>query len=182
MQPTVWQGRGVGDVITLRRVTEEDWARLRDVRLEMLADTPTAYLETLADAQARDEAEWRFRARRGADGQENFAVAASDPAGGDRWVAYMACFMDAPGRAHLVSVYVAPAQRGSGLAERMVAEVCRWARDAAGADRLHLYVHEDNGRALSFYRRLGFTETGGTMPYDLDPTKLEIEMEMFLTG
>ena len=172
----------MGDVITLRRVTEEDWERLRDVRLEMLADTPTAYLETLADARARDEAEWRFRARRGADGQENFAVAASDPAGGDRWVAYMACFMDAPGRAHLVSVYVAPAQRGSGLAERMVAEVCRWARDAAGADRLHLYVHEDNGRALSFYRRLGFTETGGTMPYDLDPTKLEIEMEMFLTG
>lgn len=172
----------MGDVTTLRRVTEKDWARLRAVRLEMLADTPTAYLETLADARARGEAEWRFRARRGADGQENFAVAASDPAGGERWVAYMACFVDAPGRAHLVSVYVAPGQRGTGLAERMVVEVCRWARDDVGANRMHLYVHEDNARARSFDRRLGFTETGGTMPYDLDPTKLEIEMEISLTG
>jgi ribosomal protein S18 acetylase RimI-like enzyme len=90
----------------------------------------------------------------------------------------MACFVDGPSRAHLVSVYVAPAHRGSGLTTRMVDDVCRWAREEAGVHRLHLYVHEDNVRARAFYRRYGFVETGATMPYDLDPAKLEIEMEL----
>jgi RimJ/RimL family protein N-acetyltransferase len=60
----------------------------------------------------------------------------------------------------------------------MVDDVCRWAREEAGVHRLHLYVHEDNVRARAFYRRYGFVETGATMPYDLDPAKLEIEMEL----
>ena len=49
-------------------------------------------------------------------------------------------------------------------------------------DRLHLYVHEHNPRAHAFYRRYGFTETGATMPYDLDPGQVEIEMAMPLDG
>jgi ribosomal protein S18 acetylase RimI-like enzyme len=108
----------------------------------------------------------------------DLAIAAVAPDRSDRWVGYMACFVDGPARVHLVSVYVAPEHRGSGLARRMVDEVCRWARDEAGADRVRLYVHEDNARARSFYRRYGFVETGGSMPYELDPAKLEIEMEL----
>ena len=52
----------------VRRVTEDDWRLLRAVRLEMLADTPLAYLETVDDAEARSEGEWRFRAGRGSAG------------------------------------------------------------------------------------------------------------------
>ena len=77
-----------------------------------------------------------------------------------------------------MSVYVAPGQRGTGLAGRMLDGVIDWARGEAGLDRLHLYVHEDNARAQAFYRRYGFTETGATMPYDLDPAKSEIEMAL----
>lgn len=168
------------DDVLVRRVTEDDWPLLRAVRLEMLADTPSAYLETLESAAGRDESEWRFRARRGSEGAENLALAAVDPASPQRWVGYLACFVDAPGLAHLVSVYVAPARRGTGLAERLVGEVRRWARDSGGVRRLHLFVHEDNARARAFYRRLGFSETGATMPYELDPTRAEIEMALLL--
>ncbi|MGH8940065.1 MAG: GNAT family N-acetyltransferase, partial [Actinomycetes bacterium] len=94
----------------------------------------------------------------------------------DRWVGYMACFVDAPGQAHLVSVYVVPDHRGTGLAERIVDEVRRWAAEDGKATRLHLYVHQDNAPARAFYRRLGFVDTGATMPYDPDPSKVEIEM------
>jgi ribosomal protein S18 acetylase RimI-like enzyme len=170
----------VSTAITVRRVTEDDWRLLRAVRIEMLRDTPSAYLETVADAQARAEADWRFRARRGSAGGTDYAIAAEAADQPGRWVGYMACFVDGPGRAHLVSVYVAPEHRGAGLVTRMVDEVCRWARDEAGVQRLHLYVHEDNDRARAFYRRYGFAETGGTMPYELDPTRLEIEMELRL--
>ena len=78
----------------------------------------------------------------------------------------------------MVSVYVAPSHRGSGLARQMLDAVAAWARGEAGLDRLHLYVHEHNPRAAAFYRRYGFTETGATMPYDLDPSTDEIEMAM----
>ena len=165
--------------ISVRRVAELDWPRLRAVRLEMLADTPSAYLETLVSAEERTEDEWRFRAGRGSAGDTDLALAAAD-ADTARWVAYMACFVDGPGRAHLVSVYVAPAHRGTGLAVRMVDEVRRWARDDAGARRLHLYVHEDNHRARAFYLRLGFAETGESLPYELNPEELDLEMDLSL--
>ena len=165
--------------ISVRRVAEEDWSQLRAVRLEMLADMPSAYLETLASAEARTEDEWRCRAGRGSAGPTDLALAAVDADTG-RWVAYMACFVDGPVRAHLVSVFVAPAHRGTGLAARMVDDIRRWARDDAGARTLHLYVHEDNHRARSFYRRLGFAETGESMPYELNPQELDLEMDLAL--
>jgi len=169
----------VSERISVRRVAEVDWPRLRAVRLEMLADMPSAYLETLVSAEERTEDEWRFRAARGSAGDTDLAVAAAAADTG-RWVAYMACFVDGPGRAHLVSVYVAPAHRGSGLAARMVDEVRRWARDDAGARTLHLYVHEHNHRARAFYRRLGFAETGESLPYELNPEELDLEMDLCL--
>ena len=168
--------------VHVRRVVEDDWPLLRDVRLEMLRDSPLAYLETLADAEPRTEAEWRFRSNRGSTGPTELALAADDPERRDRWVGYLACFVDSPGQGHVVSVYVAPGQRGTGLAGRMLDGVVDWARGEAGLDRLHLYVHEHNPRARAFYRRYGFTETGGTMPYDLAPGQVEIEMAMLLDG
>jgi ribosomal protein S18 acetylase RimI-like enzyme len=176
----------VEETVTVRRVVEDDWELLRAVRLEMLADTPLAFLETPADAQARTEQEWRFRALRGSAGPTNFAIAAEvagqhgQPGQPATWVAYMACFVDGPGRAHLVSVYVAPGHRGTGLADRMVREVMRWARHEAGVKRLHLYVHEQLGRPRAFYRRLGFAETGAWLPYELDPAQRDLEMDLAL--
>ena len=168
--------------VHVRRVVEDDWPLLRDVRLEMLRDSPLAYLETLADAEPRTEAEWRFRSNRGSTGPTELALAADDPERRDRWVGYLACFVDGPGQGHVVSVYVAPGQRGTGLAGRMLDGVVDWARGEAGLDRLRLYVHEHNPRARAFYRRYGFTETGGTMPYDLAPGQVEIEMALLLDG
>jgi len=163
-----------------RRVVEEDWAALRAVRLEMLADSPVAYLETVADAEARTEEEWRFRARRGSAGAENLGLAVVDPQAPDRFLGYLACFVDAPGQGHVVSVYLTPEHRGSSAAVLMMDAVVDWARGEAGLNRLHLYVHEHNDRAHAFYRRYGFTDTGGSFPYDLDPSTLELEMAMLL--
>src|SRR3954454_15649917 len=114
--------------VTVRRVTEDDWMRLRTVRREMLADTPQAYLETVADADARTEADWQFRALRGSSGPTDLALAADDPAVPDRWVGYLACFVAAPGQANVVSVYVTPSHRGTGLAGQMISCGVGWAR------------------------------------------------------
>ena len=164
----------------VRRVVEDDWAALRAVRLEMLADTPLAYLETVADAEARSEGEWRFRAHRGSAGGTDLGLCAELPDAPGSWVGYLACFVDAPGQGHVVSVYVAPSHRGTGLATGLLDAVRAWATHEAGLNRLHLFVHEHNDRAAAFYRRYGFTATGYREPYQPDPSTSEVEMALLL--
>jgi ribosomal protein S18 acetylase RimI-like enzyme len=153
---------------------------LRDLRLEMLADTPEAYVETLENARAADEAEWRFRARR-ASSVGNVGVVAVDR-GADLFVGTMSAYADADrGRTWLVAVYVAPDYRGRehGVADAMLDAVERWATERGDAE-LSLEVHEDNARAQAFYRRRGYRFTGGSRPYDLDETQAELEMSRAL--
>ena len=97
-----------------------------------------------AGPPARPTSRWPPRTRNGRTGGSAISPASST----------------APGQGHVVSVYVAPSHRATGLAGQMLDGVVAWARGEAGLDRLHLYVHEDNARAHAFYRRYGFTETG----------------------
>ena len=160
--------------VQVRRVRPEDWPLLRSLRLEALADTPIAYLETLAAAEQLGAGTWRARAARGAEGGDSFQVLALL---GGRPVATCVCFLDAAERtrAWLAAVYVAPAHRGAGLLDRLVEPCAVWAH-AQGRAELVLEVHETNARARTAYGRLGFTETGTTVPYPLDPGGLELIM------
>jgi ribosomal protein S18 acetylase RimI-like enzyme len=56
-------------------------------------------------------------------------------------------------------MWVSPALRGSGLAERLVQAVAGAAR-SDGATRLMLWVTDVNDRGRAFYGRLGFRPTG----------------------
>jgi GNAT superfamily N-acetyltransferase len=159
---------------SIRRTVEADWREIRDLRLEMIRDTPTAYVETLEQALAHDEAEWRLRGQRGA-GDHGIAVAAIADSG--RWVGTMGGFVpDADTGPLLVGVYVAPQFRGSALriTDALLASVEDWARTLGS--ELTLHVHEDNARARKAYERRGFVATGQTVAYNLDPSKDELEM------
>ena len=161
----------------VRRTTEADWEAYRGLRLEMLQNSPLAFGETLANAQQWGEPEWRMRAARG-EVSDQILVAAIDKAD-DRWVGTMGGFIangpDVTG-ALLVGVYVTPTHRGAGfgVAVALLAEVEKWA--ATVGDSLSLHVHEDNKRALAFYKRSGYWLTGGTQPYALDAGQRELEM------
>ncbi|NHC46219.1 GNAT family N-acetyltransferase [Motilibacter sp. K478] len=144
----------------------------------MLADTPLAFTETIEQTRRFDEREWRRRARRGSAGTSIATYAAVGP-GGD-WLGTMGGVLERPGRALLVSVFVVPERRGGPVADLLLRTVLRWARDEAGADRIRLLVHEANPRAAAFYARHGFTATGRTEPYPLDPAAREIEMDRAL--
>ncbi|MEZ0493487.1 GNAT family N-acetyltransferase [Kineococcus sp. TBRC 1896] len=166
--------------VLVRRPVEAEWEHWRDLRLRMLADTPEAFAETLATAQGHDEAEWRFRVRRTWQ-PGSFTVVGVEGAT-DRWVGTMGAFTDPAGGVVLVSVFVEPAHRGGVLADRLLAAVLAWARDVRGVGGITLHVHERNLRAQAFYRRRGFVDHGVRVPYVLDPTSEEIEMELRFAG
>jgi GNAT superfamily N-acetyltransferase len=155
---------------TVREIEEQDWVRLRALRLEMLADTPIAYLETLETAQGHPVSHWKHHARGRPNGVK--LVAETDDG---RWVGTMTGII-AEGVPTLVAVYVAPDVRGAGagVTDALLAGIERWA--ARHGDQLRLEVNELNGRAVEAYRRRGFVMTGRTTPYPLDPPSLELEM------
>jgi GNAT superfamily N-acetyltransferase len=161
--------------ITVRRTTRDDWQAMRRLRLEALQDTPMAFTQTYEHARAQTEAEWRAYAGRGEERNRLFVVAVDDSTG--EFVGMMGGALDHGGGApFLVGVYISPGYRGKrrGVTDLLLEAIEDWARGFA--DRLQLDVHEDNDRARRYYASRGFVETGHTMPYPLDRTRLEINM------
>ncbi|BDZ47942.1 hypothetical protein GCM10025867_01830 [Frondihabitans sucicola] len=164
--------------VTIRSVTEEDWREVRTLRFQMLEDTPIAYGETLEHALRLAEPEWRMRGRRGQEPRSASFVAIDDAT--LEWVGTMGGYLPTTGAPLLVGVFVAPAFRGAsiGVADRLLAEVEGWARGFDGS--LALHVHEENPRAIRFYERHGFVDTGRRLDYELAPGGREWEMSKVL--
>jgi ribosomal protein S18 acetylase RimI-like enzyme len=164
----------------VRRVTPDEWWEHRRLRLEGLKESPAAFSTRYDEALSRPDEYWRESTARGAEGTEvaSFVAVVSGAFVGmatalrDPEVTGTRCYQ-------VVGVYVVPDYRGRhrGLSDALVAEVVRWARQDAGAERVRLYVTDNNERAAAFYRRLGFAETGASIPYPNDPAVREIEMD-----
>jgi GNAT superfamily N-acetyltransferase len=159
---------------TVRRVRPADTARMRALRLEMLADSPLAYLETLAQAAARSHAEYAARiAEVSAGDRVAQYIAESD----GRFVAHGGGVVapDEPGLTIIFAVYVTPSWRGSGLLADVVEALAEWSR-TAGRPELMLEVVVGNDRAVRAYERLGFVDTGVRVPHPTVPTMTELQM------
>jgi ribosomal protein S18 acetylase RimI-like enzyme len=168
--------------VQVRRAHPDEWAMVRDVRLAALADAPDAFASTLGRERARTEPQWRSRIR---DWPWFLAWHAGTPAG------LVAAVPDQPASSppatdpahqaprgwHLVSMWVSPQARGTGVAELLVAAVVDHA-GAVGAPRITLWVAVGNARARAFYRRIGFTPTGRRQAYPRDGAEALDEEEL----
>ncbi|MEA9984004.1 GNAT family N-acetyltransferase [Subtercola sp. RTI3] len=167
--------------IAIRRTTELDWRQVRALRLEMLADTPLAFGETVEAAGQLDENVWRERARRG-ESSVGIALAAisTDKSGAECWVGTMGGYRDPSVGSMLVGVYVSPGFRGTaaGVTDLLLSGIEDWAR--AAGDVLTLHVHTENARAVAAYERRGYRATGRLFPYILNPHQREMEMKKTL--
>jgi GNAT superfamily N-acetyltransferase len=153
----------------MRPVGSDDAARLRGLRLRMLAESPAAFAATADEEAALPEAHWSELAAQSELGDH---VAIFVAQAGDRWIGIAAGRWGdrERGVAHLWSMWVDPAMRGEGVGERLVAEVSRWAA-VHGASFLRLGVITRPGDATAFYERLGFVQTGHVGPLRRDPSR-----------
>ena len=156
----------------VRAVSEADWEVLRSVRLQALAEAPTAFATTLEEASAFPDDRWRERAR-GSEVSQLFLASLDGAAVG------MAGLYEEEGVTQLISVWVVPDQRGKGVARALVTAVMSFAA-ASGRGRMTLWVTEGNSAARRLYERLGFRATGRHQPLPSRAAVEEQEMEILL--
>ena len=142
--------------IELHRLADrpEDAADFSRIRLAALTSDPDAFGELLAAVIGMDQAAWESRlsntlarpgnaifvARRASEvvGVAAFGIQVDDSTCGTMW-----------------SVFVREEHRGSGLAKRLIDVGLAWLK-SLGLQRIETVVAAPNGRAIAFYRRIGF--------------------------
>jgi len=159
---------------TVRRVTVDDAARMRALRLEMLADSPLAFLETLATAAARPHEAYRARIAQAATGRR-LAQFIADPGGRLIGHAGGTVMPEDPSTTVVFAVYLTPAYRGGKVLADLIDAVAAWSREC-GRDELMLEVVTGNDRAVRAYEKLGFEEVGEPVPHPVVPVLTELRM------
>ena len=127
----------------------EDWREFREVRLRALADAPAAFGSRYDDWAAAPEDRWRDRLA---------SVPYNVVARHDGRAVGMASGTYADDGAELISMWVAPEMRGSGIAAELIRAVVGWAGEHGRP--LFLMVRSDNARAIAAYQRAGFVDRG----------------------
>jgi ribosomal protein S18 acetylase RimI-like enzyme len=144
----------MASVIEIERLEPDGWRRWREVRLAALAEAPEAFGATLADWSGSGDVEERWRRRLEEVPCNVVARVDGQPAG-----QASGCALDEDGACEVISVWVAPAHRGTGVAEAVLGAIEAWAV-AEGAGSLTLSVKRRNDRAIAAYHRLGWCRTG----------------------
>jgi len=159
----------------VRRLREGEGARLRELRLRALADSPEAFCSSLADERAEPDSYWENLALLSESSERQVTFVAQRDA--DEWVGMAGGHLvrDEHYRALLVAMWVAPDLRGFGLGRRLADDVAEWAV-AHGATTLQVSVMQDNVEALAIYGVCGFEATGQRTPLATDPERHELEM------
>src|SRR5256885_16895447 len=100
--------------VTVRRVRPEDAARVKAIRLEMLVDSPLAFLERIDEAAALPHAEYRARIAQRAMDPDNAQFIAEE----DGRIVGHAGGRGRPGDPRTTAIFagfVTPGRRGAGI-------------------------------------------------------------------
>jgi ribosomal protein S18 acetylase RimI-like enzyme len=161
--------------MVIRRVKQEDGTLLREIAIRMYSDSPDAFSETLAKAKQRTAEEWDSRAKWLADSPDVIGLIAYD----DDWPcgfvmglvgSFINGSMDWECRdsVTIARTWVDPKVRRKSIGSALTDTVKGWACEK-GVKRLELQVTENNEAAKSFYKHLGFTDTGRREPLISNP-------------
>ena len=138
----------------LREIGQDDWELFRLVRLQALEDAPDAFSTLLSEWQGELDREDRWRKRLEGVPFNVIAVVDGRPVGlvsGTR--------VDERRSVELISMWVAPAARRTGIGLGLIEAVATWA-ESSGARVVTLAVKRENSPAVALYERAGFIDQG----------------------
>jgi ribosomal protein S18 acetylase RimI-like enzyme len=146
---------------TVRRLRAEEWAELRELRLQALRTDPLAFGSTLARELDFPESRWREWAERGANSTESSTWVAADRSGRFLGIAVLA-FVD--GGWNVFSMWMAPEARGLGVGSRLLDSALAWLAADRPEAPVRLLVNPRQAAAVALYRSRGFLPTGRAEP------------------
>ena len=141
------------DPTVIIRLGPDDWQIFKEIRLEALREAPEAFASTLAEATLLKEAAWRSRLNTRAQFLASIGPTAVGTAGG---------ILTEAGP-ELISMWVDPRFRRSGIGAKLVDAVVEWASPQP-FDSIVLWVAPGNQAAERLYRGRGFRRTGVSQP------------------
>ena len=150
-------------MISVRRIERGEGQLFKQIRLTALRDSPSAFTSTYESAVNRSAASWREQANGTAQGSNRATfIAFSD----DLPIGIAALYRDEDRMelGEVLQVWVAPAFRGKGVAQKIFDAVFQWAGENSFRTIL-VRITKGNERALQFYRKYGFK--------DLDPAAID---------
>jgi ribosomal protein S18 acetylase RimI-like enzyme len=133
-------------------LAENEWPRLRDIRLAALRNDPSAFLARHEREAAYDERQWRQEFSRG---QWNIMLA------DDKEIGLLGVTREetmSPRECYLEYLWVAPDYRQVGLGSILLRTVLDNLRDS-GVRTVWLWILNGNHSAMRFYQRFGFQST-----------------------
>jgi ribosomal protein S18 acetylase RimI-like enzyme len=160
-------------VPVITQLAPDQWAVLRDIRLEALQDSPDSFLATYDGEKSFGERRWRAEFARG-----GWNVGFR----GDQAVSLLGTTRERHSPAdlcYLEYMWVAPHCRRSGVALRMLAVVLDRLR-SSGIRTVLLWILDGNDVAVQLYKRVGFVGTDRRQPLPERPGRSEHEMRLEL--
>lgn len=160
--------------VTIRRIGPDEGPRLRQVRLDAIADSPGGFTTRRRDAEARPQEAWDRVAAAHSNAYDQatwFAEVGTDTAG------MVSAFRTDDGAVTMTSLWSAPGYRRIGVADALVGTVRAWAVDH-GAGELRQWLVERNEHARAFHDALGFLPTGVERPFEPQPSLREVELRL----
>ncbi len=141
-------------LLRLERLKAEAWPVLKAMRLAALRQAPEAFTSPYQEEASQPDEWWQALALANAQDERSAGFLAYV---GQTPVGLVACvWQDKPrGLVRLVSLWVAPAQRGRGVASALLERALLWAKDV-GALACEADVTSQNAGADVFYWRRGF--------------------------
>jgi ribosomal protein S18 acetylase RimI-like enzyme len=156
-------------------LTPHDWHTLKKIRLSALRDSPHAFLHRYEDESSFDEAKWREEFIRG-DWYVRIARGRPEPVG----LVGITREPSAPAQQRFLEyLWVAPECRGRGVAFSMINYVLGLLRNSA-VRTVFLWVLDNNDRAMSLYKRVGFVSCNYRQPLEDRPERSEELMQLDL--
>jgi ribosomal protein S18 acetylase RimI-like enzyme len=164
--------------MSTRALTPEDLELYKRLRLVALKTDPDAFGSNHAREVAFDDATWLSRMS-GFDGREG-AVLVDEVDGAATGIVGIG-FSERPADTQLWGMWVAPASRRCGAAQRLIDAAVQWSV-AHHAKTVTLWVVRANAAAIALYERNQFSATGEVDTLPGNPCVDELAMQRTLTA
>lgn len=137
----------------LTKLSKTRWQEYKQLRLQAIKDSPQAFLDNLTDVEKRAPELWQQR-------MQHIYFAQVD----SRLVGMIGAYQDERAKLkhilHVVSFFVLPKHRGTGIGKALLSQVLTEAKLKPELKKLQLSVATSQTAAYQLYLSLGFQKIG----------------------